>query len=269
MACSRNKTLIKNELIRYISSLGIDVNTITKARGNKGFFKEGRIDVSKSLDDDNSVMVLVHEFAHFINFKLDNTLKDFKILFEDDSDIIKDELLSVTIFVDENALCRKLNSERDKLNTSIKSLTDKIKLTYPNFSRSEEFKEFKKFSRWSDISYLEKYDRVKIHNLFSSKIYSLSTIKKDFPDTPEVFIDYLKLKSQQRKRAKISRKISRMNKYYNAPSELFARFIEGLYLDIETVKELAPNTYSRFIDLYNKNHYDGLRELFSILGIIL
>ena len=160
MACSRDTTLIKNELIRYISSLGITVKTVTKARGNKGFFKEGRIDVSKNLDDDSAVRVLVHEFSHYINYKLDNKLQNLKTVLGNDSEIIRKELSEVTKFVDNNAHCHILNAEKERLKTKIKSLTDTIKNVYPKFSLSEEFKEFKRYAGWSDLAYLEKYDRV-------------------------------------------------------------------------------------------------------------
>ena len=269
MACSRDTTLIKNELIRYISSLGITVKTVTKARGNKGFFKEGRIDVSKNLDDDSAVRVLVHEFSHYINYKLDNKLQNLKTVLGNDSEIIRKELSEVTKFVDNNAHCHILNAEKERLKTKIKSLTDTIKNVYPKFSLSEEFKEFKHYARWSDLAYLEKYDRVRVQKLFSHKIYSISDVKKDFPDIPDVFVDYLKLKSQQRKRAKISRRISKMNKYYSEPCELFARFVEGLYIDTGKIKEIAPNAYESFMSMYNDNCYTGMRELFAILGIIL
>ena len=269
MASTRNATLIKSELIRYISSLGIVVNTVTKARGNRGFFKEGRIDVSKTLDDESALRTLIHEFAHYINYKLDKKLKHLDVLFGEDSETIRDELLEVTLFVDENAHCKKLNAEREKLKFEIKTLADSIKNTYPKFSLSEDFKEFKRYSRFSDVRYLEKYDRVKIQNLFSAKIYSLSTVKRDFPDISEPFVSYLKLKSKQRRRAKISRKIGRLNKYYNEPCELFARFVEGIYLDIDTVKNIAPYAFEKFMELYNNNKYEGLRELFSIIGIVI
>lgn len=269
MVSSRNTTLIKKELIRYMSSLGLTVKTVTKARGNKGFFKEGRIDVSKTLDNDSAVKVLVHEFAHYINYKLDNKLKSLEAVFGVDNENLREELLKVTRFVDDNSRCMILNAEKDKLKQKIKNLTDVVKSTYPNFSLSDDFKEFKKYAKRTDLRYLEKYDRVKVQSWFSYKIYSLADIRKDFPNIPEVFVAYLNLKSQQRKRAKISRRISKLNKYYSEPCELFARFVEGLYIDSDYVKELAPNAYNNFMNLYNKNYYDGMREMFAILGIIL
>ena len=269
MVGTRNSTLIKDELIRYITSLGLTLNTVTKARGNRGFFKDGRIDVSKTLDDKSAIRVIVHEFAHYVNYNLDKSLKSLEAVFGLNSDELREELISVTAFVDENSTCKKLNSQREKLKTEIKSLTDDIKEVYPNFSATEKFKEFNNYSRWSDLRYLEKYDRVKVNSIVTSKTYSIKDVKKDFPDISDTFVDYLNLKSKQRKYSKISRRISKLNRYYNEPCELFARFVEGLYMDIDEVKILAPTAYKIFIEKYNKNFYKGMPELFSIIRLII
>lgn len=269
MVSTRSTTLIKNELIRYISSLGLQVNTVTKARGNRGFFKEGRIDISKNLDDDSAVKTIIHEYTHYVNHKFDKQLKSLELIFGVDNNTLRTELMEVTKFVDENAQCKKLCTERDVLKSNIKTLLESVRSTYPDYNSGDELKEFNKYARWSDLNYLAKYDRVKIKTGNSSKIYSINTVQKDFPDIPDVFVDYLKLKSDQRKRAKITRKITKLTKYYSEPCELFARFVEGLYLDSEKVRELAPTAYEYFIAKYNKNYYKGLRELFGILRVIV
>ena len=269
MVSTRNSTLIKSELIRYITSLGITVNTVTKARGNRGFFKEGRIDVSKTLDDDFAVRVLIHEFAHYSHFKLDRKMNDLDVLFGTGADGLTEELLDVTKFVDNNAIAEKLTTEKEKLATKIKTLTNMIKSTYPDFSSVSDFKTFKRYARFSDVRYLEKYDRVKVSSVSSNKLYTIATVKEDFPDIEEEFVAYLKLKSSQRRRAKISRRITKLKKYYAEPCELFARFAEGLYLDLEKVKCVAPNAYARFLERYNKNYYFGLREIFSIVRLLI
>lgn len=269
MAGTRNEALIKDELVRYISSLGLEVKTATKARGNRGFFKVGRIDVSKTLDDKTAVKTIVHEFSHYVHYKLDKSLKSLSVVMLDDNDDIRRELMEVTYFVDENALCKKLTAENEKLKNNIRNLTDTIRRDYPEFNSNDDLKEFRQYSRWSDLKYLEKYDRVKIQSFSSDKVYSVANIKEDFPDIPDVFIDYLNLKSQLRRRAKISRRITRLNKYYNEPCELFARFIEGIYLDMDKVKELAPNAFDNFLKLYGENKYSGMREVFSILRVII
>lgn len=268
MVSTRDKT-VKKELVNYITSLGVKVNTVTKARGNKGFFKDGRIDISRTLDDSSAIKTLVHEFAHYVNFRLDKKIKNLEILFCSDDSKLKEELLAVTNFVDENSMCHSLHSEKEKLKSHIKKLAESIKDKYPEFSISEEFKAFKRYARWSNVSYLEKYDRVKLHSWFTHRIYSVASVRKDFPDIPDEFVSYLKLRSKQRKRAKISRRINKLNKYYSEPCELFARFIEGLYLDSDMVRELAPTAYNAFVELYNKDYYHGLKNVFTILGVEL
>ena len=63
--------LTKIEFVNYLKSLGIDVHLNTKARGHFGFCTSKRIDISKNLNDEKALQVLLHEFAHFIHFKLE------------------------------------------------------------------------------------------------------------------------------------------------------------------------------------------------------
>ena len=266
---TRNTAITKKELIEYIKSLGVEVNTVTKAGGNRGFYKEGRIDISRLLDDYSAVRALIHEYAHYVSSKFDKKIENLEIIFRAEDDKLRPELLKVTAYVDKNALCSALFEERAKLKKSIKELTALIRERYPHFKPNEELKEFKRYTLWSDAGYLEKYDKVKLHSWFSHKIYSISTVKSDFPNMPEVFVHYIKLRSKQRRRAKITRRISKLNKYYSDPSELFARFIEGLYIDADKVKELAPYAYERFMELYNRDYYSGLKKVFSIAGVEL
>lgn len=267
MVSTRNKTDIKDELIRYILELGIDIKTKTKARGHNGFFKEGRIDISKSLDEHSFIKTALHEFGHYIHFCFDDKFKNAYYLFDCEIEPLLDELMCVTNFVDENSLCKKLVGEREKIKKSIKDLTASIRQVYPKFNPSEKLKQFSRYAMWSNLSYLENHDRVKLVSWFSSKIYSISNVRKDFPNIPDVFVNYLKLKSKQRKRARITNKISKLNKYYSNPSELFARFIEGLYLDCDMVKALAPTAYERFLTLYENNYYPHLKKVFEIVGV--
>lgn len=269
MAYTRNSTTIKQELINYIASLGLNVYTGTKARGNKGFFKKGRIDISKSLTDSDAIRTILHEYAHFVHYNLDKNLKDFFILFKNSSEELKEELMDVTRFVDENSTCCILYDKRKELNTEIKKLIEDVQQEYSDFKPNEKLKAFKRYSSLSNIRYLEKYDSVKIHRLTSSRVYSIKDIKKDFPETPEVFIKYLELKSLQRQRDRITRKISKLNRYYLEPTELFARFIEGIYIDMENIKDIAPQTFQIFKELYSKNYYKGMREIFSIVDLII
>lgn len=258
---------MKKQLVKYLSSIGLEIHTTTKARGNKGFFRNGRIDVSKNLDDHSAIKTILHEFAHYLNFLKDEKFKNSYIIFDKEFDEFEEELICVTNFVDENSLCKKLLDEREKVKKSIKKLTASIRSEYPNFSPCEEFKPFKRFARWSNVSYLEKYDRVRLFSWFSHKTFSIANVKNDFPNIPDVFVDYLNLKSKQRKRARITSRISKLNKYYSKPTELFARFIEGLFLDIDMVKELAPQSYARFVELYSNGYYENLEYVFDIVGI--
>ena len=60
-----------------------------------------------------------------------------------------------------------------------------------------------------------------------------------------------------------------MTKYYKEPTELFARFVEGLYTDKEEVISLAPYTYNKFKELFLQGYYSPLNKLFEIVNIIL
>ena len=267
MVSTRNETIIKKELIKYLSDIGLKINTSTKARGNNGFFRQGRIDVSKNLDDYGAVKTIVHEYAHYVNFLMDEKFKNSFVLFDTEFEELEDELLSVTNFVDENSLCKKLLDEREKVKKSIKKLTSDIRAVYPQFSLTEEFKQFKRYAMWSNLGYLEKYDRVRLISWFTPKVYSIANVRKDFPNIPDVFVNYLKLRSYQRKRARITRRISKLNKYYSNPTELFARFVEGMFIDKEMVKTLAPKTYERFRELFFLGYYQGLKPVFEIVGV--
>ena len=59
---------------------------------------------------------------------------------------------------------------------------------------------------------------------------------------------------------RISSRINRLNKYYKRPSELFARFVEGLYIDKNFTEALAPTASNRFFELLDEGHYFELKE---------
>ena len=147
---------------------------------------------------------------------------------------------------------------------SIKEQENIIKRDYPKFMRSKRFKEFEKYIKKSDAKYLLKYDRIKLIRGFwrkDSRIYTIDTIENDFPDMPEAFAAYIRLKSYQKKQARISAKINKSKKYYARPTELFARFVEGLYLDKEYAKKLAPTSAQIFNELLDKGYYKDLATL--------
>ena len=256
------------ELIKYFKSLGIEIHTTTKARGHHGFFLKNRIDISKNLPEYKKVPTLIHEFVHYVHSKIEpdmpKTGGSLEVLFKTSNPLIKTELLKVTSFVDENSLCRKLEYHKNLVKEKIKEQENIIKTDYPKFMRSKRFKEFEKYIKKSDAKYLLKYDRVKLIRGFwkkNSRIYTIDTIEKDFPDMPKAFAAYIRLRSYQKKQSRISAKINKNKKYYTKPTELFARFIEGLYLDKEYAQELAPTSIKIFRELLNEGYYKDLTTL--------
>ena len=178
--------------------------------------------------------------------------------------MIEEELFKVTNFVDENSLCVKLYEHKDRIKEKIKGYDKIIKKSYPNFQRSKKFKEFDKYIKRSDAKYLLKYDRVKVMGGFLGfvpKIYTINTIEESFPDMPEAFAAYIRLKSFTRKQSRVSARINRLNKYYKRPTELFARFVEGLYLDREWVEAIAPVASQKFFELLDAGYYGNLKDV--------
>ena len=262
-----------NELIKYFKSLGLIVHTGTKARGHQGFFLKNRIDISKNISEDRLVPTLLHEFTHYIHSKLEpdmnNTGGQIKVIFKSDNPVYLEELIKVTNFVDNNSLCVRLYEHKDRVKHKIKEYENIIKLYYPKFQRSKKFKEFDRYIKRSNARYLLKYDRVKLieGGFFkkTTKLYTLKNIERDFTDMPPAFAAYIRLHSYQKKQARISARINKYKKYYEKPCELFARFIEGIYLDREWVEAIAPNVTKQFYDLLADGYY---MELANIIGVV-
>lgn len=258
----------KKELIEYFKSLGLFVHTSTKARGHQGFFLKNRIDISKNTPEERIVPTLLHEFAHYIHSKIEpdmpKTGGTLSALFKTDEQNYFDELIRVTNFVDENSLCVRLYEHKERVKKKINEYDKIIKLYYPKFQRSKKFKEFDKYIKKSNARYLLKYDRVKVieRGFFKRdiKIYTIDNIERDF-DMPEAFAAYIRLKSHTRKQAKISARINRFKKYYEKPAELFARFVEALYLDREWTQALAPCAVKRFDELLSSGYYMELANI--------
>ena len=265
MDCTRNE--LSKDIINFFKSLGIEVHTTTKALGHQGFFRLNRIDISKNIKPERVIPTLIHEFSHYIIYKKKPLCKDFFPIFNTNEDFLYEELQKVTNFVDENSKLEKLFIQKENIKETINYHEKIIKNKYPNFKRGEEFKPFTKYARFSDVKHLLKYDAVKVLHWFSYKTYSIINIEKEFPDIPEEFVSYLKLRSCQRKQASVTRRIRKLNKYYNEPTELFARFIEGLYLDKDKTISTAPKTFGIFKELFKKNYYTHLNKLFEIVNI--
>lgn len=268
---------MKKTLIKYFKSLGIEVYTNTKARGHQGFFLNGRIDISKFTKEERVVPTLLHEFSHYIHQKLEpNMVKtggSLEMIFNLSSAqlvsllAMQSELLNVTSFVDQNSHLTKLKEHKAQMKKRIKVQEEIVKKYYPNFMRSKKFREFDKYIKKSKAKYLLKYDRVKFITPFlrREEFYSINTIEQDFPDMPTAFCAYIRLKSAQKKQGRISARINRLNKYYAKPTELFARLVEGLYIDEARVRALAPHSTQRFFDLLEEGYYFELQDVFEML----
>lgn len=258
-----------NELIKYFRSLGITVHTGTKARGHQGFFLKNRIDISKNIPENRVIPTLLHEFAHYIHYKLEldmnKTGGSLETLFKSSNPIYKEELIKITNFVDNNSLCIRLYEHKDRVKEKIKEYEKIVKLYYPKFQRSKKFSEFEKYIKKSNARYLLKYDRVRlVENGFfkrTTKLYSVANIEKDFTDMPKAFVAYIRLHSYQKKQSRISARINKYKKYYEKPCELFARLIEGIYLDREWVEAIAPNVTKQFFELLDNGYYLELKHV--------
>ncbi len=258
----------KNELIQYFKSLGLTVHTTTKARGHQGFFLKNRIDISRNTPENRIVPTLLHEFAHYIHSKIEPDMNitggTLETLFG--SEKYKDELIKVTNFVDQNSLCVRLYEHKDRVKAKIKEQEIIIKEYYPKFQRSKKFKEFDRYIKRSNARYLLRYDRVKlIEGSFwrrTAKLYTIDNIEKDFTDMPKAYASYIRLRSYQKKQARISARINKYKKYYEKPCELFARLVEAIYLDCEWVEAIAPSVTREFFDRLNYGYYMELDYIF-------
>lgn len=185
--------------------------------------------------------------------------------------LIEEELLQVTKFVDKNSHLKKLYDHKEQIKKKIKTQENIIKQDYPNFMRSKKFREFDKYIKKSKAKYLLKYDRVKFITPFlrREEFYSIDKIEQDFPDMQRAFCAYIRLKSNIRKQARNSARINRLNKYYSKPAELFARLVEGVYIDKAQAQALAPCSTQRFFELLEKGYYFELKNVFKMLQVTL
>lgn len=234
---------LKRKLIKYFQSIGIEVCTDTNARGNKGYFSDNKIEISKTINKRKFVPTLLHEFSHYIHQKLEpNMVKtggSLEVLFDLDAKMqrckdakchceekqsfdeaiqeksyspFKEELFKVTNFVDKSSSCNVLKSYKDKLSNKIVKLKQKKSRTNQAFCNIQT-----------------------------------------------------ELKAVQKEKTRICRCINKYQKYYSTPTELFARFVEGLYIDCEKVKTVAPRAYRRFLNLLKNGYYFELKSVFEII----
>lgn len=257
------------DMVNYLRDLGIIVHTNTKARGHQGFFLKNRIDISHSLSDKRKIEVLIHEFTHYIHSLIDESVYakhgSLNVLFPN-SDIskIEEELYNVTKFVDNNKTSMLLESQKETILNDIKILDSNIKANYPDFKRSYQYTLFEKIIKKTDAKYLLKYDRIQIKGIFfNDKVYSIQSIDTDFSQLDANVRDYIKLKAKQRKLKRISSRINKLEKYYKRPTELFARFVEGLFIDTNRITEIAPYTYLVFCKELSNNKYMALSDFIT------
>ena len=258
MACQRNR-IIEN-LTKYFESLGIEVNIDkNSARGNKGIFihksNNFRIDISKNMNDEECLSVMLHEFAHYIHYKNDKTLKKLDFVFGNLDNKLHEELINLTIESVPKDFAEKLYKRKNDLSLEIKMLFSQLKQSYPTIKLTENFKQIEN-SISIPLKYLLKYDSVKYMN----EIYSANDIDTYTALNTSQKL-YIKLKFKQRCIKRLNSKISRLNKYYNTPTELFARFIESYYIKPDKTKTIAPFACKKF----KTSQIPQLNKLDSIL----
>ncbi len=263
MACKRNRSVALKE---YLKTLGVDVNIgKTKARGNKGIFICGqekyRIDISKDLPDEKILPVICHEFAHFVHYTYDSSLKTLDFVFEDMTDENWEELVNITVKDIPKDFAANLYSKKDELNQEIKSIASEIKKSIPDFKISSPYKLIEKRIK-APVKYLLSYDRVRVLN----QVYSIENLTVDFPELSKEEYLYIILKSKQRAVSRINSRIAKLNRYYNKPTELFARFCELYFTDKIKSQKIAPELTQRFNQIISSNNipeFTGFSQVIS------
>lgn len=272
MSYDRSKPLTKRNVVEFLRSLNIEVKTNTKARGNNGLYQKNRIDIARGLKEDEAIEVLVHEFAHHIHYKID---KDFlkkggslhNLFNTNEVETIRAELVNVTNLIDKNSRLKIFLNAKEEASNQIKGMQSAIKRDYPEFLRSKKFVEFEKYIKNSDAKYLVKYDAIRLMQGFffkKERVLTVKNLENDFPDMPKAFQLYIRLCSMQRKQTKLARRINKLNKYYEKPTELFARFVQGYFSAPETISTVAPTATKRFKELLASGYYKELKDLFEI-----
>lgn len=272
MRYDRSKPVTKRNIAEFLRSLNIEVKTNTKARGNNGLYQRNRIDIARGLKEEKAISVMVHEFAHHIHYKID---KDFvktggslECLFNTNNiDTIREELSKVTDSLDKNSRTNIFLRAKEETSNTIKGMQKAIQRDFPDFQRSKKFSEFEKYIKNSDAKYLVKYDAIKLMSGFffkKEKILTVKNIENDFPDMPKAFQLYIRLCSMQRKQSRITRRLNKLNKYYDKPTELFARFVEGYFSNPTQIEQIAPSTTIRFKELLRDGYYRELKDFFEI-----
>jgi len=264
------------ELIEYLISLGIKMNVgVNKARGNRGYFKAQRgcfgienftITISKGMTDDEITRVLVHEFAHYFHYMNDKTLKSLDFFINQDMSVeLHEEFLNLTVDIIPKEFAKKLFDEKERVKNEINKHFLYLKEIYPDIQKSKPLKDLENKIKKSDFKYLLKYDRVRICGFFADKIYTINNLKEFIPDVDDSIIDYLKLKSKQRLSRRINNRISRLNKYYNSPTEIFARSMEVYLLEGAKMRKNAPKLCEKYDNQIQSGRFNILNKFIDIL----
>lgn len=195
-----------------------------------------------------------------------------KIFNTNDIEIIEKELLRVTHFVDNNSLFLEYFDHKEKIKTNIKELESIIKTDFEDFKRSEKHKFIENSLKKdkSNVKYLLRYDNVKlIHPILrKEELISIKNIDIDFSHLSESVRAYVKLKSLQKQQLRVTKRKNKIEKYYKRPTELFARFVEGVFIDKNTIQKIAPIAFERFCFLLNQNHYGQLKQLCELSNVL-
>ena len=249
MVSERNRII---ELENFLNSCGIEVNIgKNKARGNKGFFKvkgaNYRIDIARNQPQENVLKTLAHEFAHYVHYCYDKSLRDLDFIFDSQNEHILPELLNITVDSIPKNSVEPLFNLKETLKQDIFNLTAKLK-EFGLIDGSNSCLELERKINRTNLKYLLKYDKVKVFECFTYKIYSVDEL-----DERTDLELYLKLKWKQRILKRVNSKISRLNKYYNSPTELFARSFELYATDKNKLSKIAPNVYKSFEKVIKTN----------------
>ena len=258
MDSARNSTI---NIINYLKSLGIDVNDgKNKARGNKGFFKHSsfsgfRIDISNQISEEEKLGVLIHEFAHYMHFQYDKTLKSLDFIFSDLTQEITEELIKITVECVPKSFAKEIYGQKDEVKEEIKILSNKLQLNYSDFKISSPYKKIEnKLNNFQ--KFFLKYDKIKYDN----KLFSLENL-----ELAETELLYLQLKSKQRLMKRINSRINKLNNYYKSNTEMFARLIEMYFTNPEKTKKIAPICYSKINQIIKNNENSYLVKISSLV----
>ena len=207
---SERDRLVK--IIQYLQGLDIEINyKKNKARGKRGFFRvqdeKVRIDIAKELTDLESLSVIIHEFAHYVHYKQDKTLKTLDFISTNLNDTHWEELITLTVELIPKKTIEPLFEIKEKLHNEI-------------------------------------------NNLRKNKFNIISNIA---------------MQSKQKILNRINSRISRLNKYYNSPTELFARSMEIYILDYNKFKKKAPNLTYIYDDIVKNNKIPSLTDFVNTM----